>query len=108
MSGIYIPGMAMPEYCYDCPMENGENGMCNLTKKSVYCDRPHWCPLITIPDNGRLIDGDELVRQICGNRWVDKILTASKEELRTALINLPLMINNAKAIIPAYGGENDG
>ena len=49
----------------------------------------------------RLIDADALVKRICGDNWMDKVLTASKEELRTALTNLPIVINNAPTIIPA-------
>ena len=60
MSGVYIKDMEMPEYCYDCPCEDGENGVCkaDAKRRSVFCDRPFWCPLVPVPDHGRLIDGD--------------------------------------------------
>lgn len=57
MSGIYIPGMEMPDNCtrcdyiglnvaIGCPVMSGING------------RAIDCPLIAVPDHGRLIDAD--------------------------------------------------
>lgn len=38
---------ALPDYCYDCPCNNGEHSTCEADKenRSTYEYRPYWCPL---------------------------------------------------------------
>lgn len=64
MSGIYIPGLAMPTNCLDCPVywdkcPNFE------TEGEEYLERIHPdCPLIHVPPHGRLIIEDgEIIEQ---------------------------------------------
>ena len=65
MSGIYIPGMEMPTKCGDCILDHKFFKWleCN---KHVTGDmikdgrRSPACPLIPVPDHGRLIDADAL------------------------------------------------
>ena len=68
--GVYIKGMKMPKNCWDCPfcldfdfldpyecaacMHDFEDGL-DMYEHS----RPDWCPLIPVPDHGRLIDADD-------------------------------------------------
>ena len=65
MSGIYIPGMNMPTSCVDCPI--GDSLCCGLMPgvpalwkeytNAIRTNRRHKdCPLIPVPDHGRLID----------------------------------------------------
>lgn len=69
MSGVYIPGMQMPKSCVDCILSNkffGQLG-CNKLDLDEYLHnetRHPDCPLISVPDHGRLIDADALYRQI--------------------------------------------
>jgi len=37
----------IPEYCYECPCNNGEYGRCEADKEkmSTFEYRPYWCPL---------------------------------------------------------------
>ena len=61
MSGIYIPGMEMPTACCSCPC-NYDN-VCAIANKyptfeEWHKNKPSWCPLIAVPNHGRLIDGD--------------------------------------------------
>ena len=59
--GIYIKGMGMPTDWYSCPFSNGAAGcklQANIVCAKVYKD--HTCPLIPVPDHGRLIDADKL------------------------------------------------
>lgn len=37
----------LPDYCYDCPCNNGEHGRCEADKekRSTFEYRPYWCPL---------------------------------------------------------------
>lgn len=64
MSGIYIPGKGVPERCDRCMFDDGvychayppsENMIYNIED-----GKPDWCPIIPVPDHGRLIDADEL------------------------------------------------
>lgn len=54
--GVYNPNMKMPENCDQCPISNCrlDNGWLN------YPTRPLGCPLIYVPEHGRLIDADAL------------------------------------------------
>ena len=64
MSGIYIPGMEMPETCCDCRF--AVDGWCYAAEKQdnkQYLNdtqRTNWCPLVPVPDHGRLIDADKI------------------------------------------------
>ena len=71
MSGIYIPNMEMPTRCFACSM--CDMGCCGISKGPYieYRDvdielamnaRPDWCPLVPVPDHGRLIDADALIQ----------------------------------------------
>lgn len=71
MSGIYIPGIRKPLYCLQCPcsgtdVDDGkEFWICEITHRVLtsteLCDNAtNDCPLIPVPDHGRLIDADAL------------------------------------------------
>lgn len=58
MSGIYIPGMEMPKTCGDC-LRVGWNYVFECRIDDVEEDeRLSSCPLIPVPDHGRLVDAD--------------------------------------------------
>ena len=70
MAGIYIPDMQMPTRCFACPM--CDTDCCGISKgpyieyRDVDIDvamngRPDWCPLVAVPDHGRLIDADDAI-----------------------------------------------
>lgn len=45
---VIVKGMEMPKYCYDCPLQDGETGRCNILKITV-CDYiPKECPLVEV------------------------------------------------------------
>ena len=69
MSGIYIPDMEMPSRCFACPL--CDTDCCGISKgpyieyrevdiEVAVNGRPDWCPLIPVPDHGRLIDADDI------------------------------------------------
>ena len=65
MSGVYIKGMEMPKNCDDCDfMEvHGEYGNAECPFGIfIRCasEKNPDCPLIPVPDHGRLIDADAL------------------------------------------------
>ena len=60
---VYIRGMEMPKSCGYCPIRHlgGDGDECFLGAKiTEYQTRPEDCPLIPVPDHGRLIDADAL------------------------------------------------
>lgn len=84
MSGVYIPGMEMPKICYDCPLcvEQSDGDIdwhyecCllhdHIGKSRVELLRIPACPLIPVPDHGRLIDADEFYTDINGSVLLTK------------------------------------
>lgn len=63
MSGIYIPGMKIPESCSEC-LDIGWNYVfeCHLDDAEEG-KRLTSCPLIPVPDHGDLIDREKLYEQ---------------------------------------------
>ncbi len=79
MSGIYIKGMEMPTSCMDCKFKGfdragGRGNLCTLNESitfhavldglDVKFVRMGDCPLIPVPDHGRLIDADDVRNEI--------------------------------------------
>ena len=92
---VYIKGMEMPTSCSTCKLF-GEYG-CLFVGAVGYAltrgERCEDCPLIPVPDHGRLIDADAL--------W-DVAYKAWGTEYDPWVCNLFMeMINNAPTIIPA-------
>lgn len=44
---VIVKGMEMPKHCYDCPLQDGETGRCNILGITVY-DIPKECPLVEV------------------------------------------------------------
>lgn len=78
MAGIYIPGMEMPVTCCHCPLmvydpdrewfdilaQMGAH-ICTLTRELIdNTKREEHCPLVPVPDHGRLGDLDALRKRI--------------------------------------------
>ena len=88
MSGIYIKGIEMPTRCGLCRFCVQEmtgdidyHFECAVTAETIThkikrTERRGDCPLVPVPDHGRLIDGDELARG-CDDpywcRWLSEI-----------------------------------
>ena len=66
MNGVYIKGIQKPSQCGECKICNwipiGEFDLllkCPLLERKVgFATRREDCPLIPVPDHGRLIDAD--------------------------------------------------
>ena len=60
---VYIKGMEMPKNCCQCPvnMEVCKRGyMYLLEHPELYDNRAEDCPLVPVPEHGRLIDANPL------------------------------------------------
>ena len=73
MSGIYIEGMEMPTNCEECAIKawDTEDYVCPFSGISTLCiSRQDSCPLIPVPDHGRLIDADAMCDGLVSNHPV--------------------------------------
>ena len=64
--GVYAKDMKMPKSCLSCPLQGG-TADCRLTQKTYnwgLSERPSDCPLVPVPEHGRLIDADALERDV--------------------------------------------
>lgn len=105
MSGIYIPGMEMPKSCSYCLFwEPGKYRFadCLASDEAVMCrygnERPDECPLVPVPDHGRLIDERALLAEV---------LTLREGEINWAAVRVK-DICNAPTIIPADPADKEG
>lgn len=73
MSGIYFPGASMPLSCAPCKYR----GWCAVWKENELPAhiRSKNCPLVEVPDHGRLINADALKEiEFCGLQTDKKII----------------------------------
>lgn len=116
MSGIYIPNMEMPK-CKDCFWAFGYKFKCSCSSEQANHDtgtRPDDCPLIPVPDHGRLIDADALRASIkesideC-HKWVDEVsegeMYARVSQALGTFVECSLRVKAAPTIIPADGKD---
>ena len=101
---IYIEGMEMPKRCEDCLLCNEYETVAmiacgclvNMRTRELGCvTRPDWCPIMEVPDHGRLIDADALMQQI----EHDTPLSAVFEK------TMRRYLHNAPTVIPASRKE---
>ena len=78
--GVYIKGMEIPKSCADCAlyrfgctMEAKCWNMCAASGKDLDnlfdIGVPVWCPLVPVPEHGRLIDADILAAKCDDPYW---------------------------------------
>lgn len=106
MSGIYITGMEMPKSCpceligigYDlcCSFAGGIPARLKEYYECCQNDtRPFWCPLIPVPDHGRLGNLDALEEYIMNDPSCITVFDAVKK------------LQEMPTIIPASGGNEN-
>ena len=92
MSGVYIKGMDFPKSCVFCELYEGDLYWCSAVGKEIdgdrYEERSSFCPLIPVPDHGRLIDADA---------FLEDLLFPTKEFER----GMRELVADAPTIIPA-------
>ena len=115
MSSVYIKGMEMPSCCGECRFldEYGDYPCCIVTdEQRGYNFRirelrmPH-CPLIPVPDHGRLIDADAFRKEMDNHYPFDKFTQSKHGEADAAKGTIIMMLANASTIIPAYKEEDN-
>lgn len=97
---VAIKNAVVPPSCYFCPMTNNGFYLCkaNNPYKMLEEDceerRPDWCPLVPVPTHGRLIDSDELTKEM--RLFINENML-SRDDARELLET----IADAPTIIPA-------
>lgn len=94
---ILIKGMDKPKSCTLCElMKNGGNSFyCPLQSKeanlkaSLLIELYVNCPLISIPPHGRLIDADELFKEMERKGWFDN---ADRDKAEDLVLDAPTVI----------------
>ena len=115
---VLIKGMEMPKSCHDCEMSalvDVSDGLaygCQALKEMIFNARERLpnCPLVLVPEHGRLIDADALadvfrgfiaMYDSCPFSQLASTDKARRDELQAALAE----VINAPTIIPAEEGE---
>lgn len=106
MSGVYIKGMEMPKICLACQLAY-DSCSCILTGERFYKHGEDFdpgekrlanCPLIPVPEHGRLIDADDVALQI--DEWMDSVGTVMIGHGMSYYGELLGCIEDAPTIIP--------
>ena len=110
MSGVYIKGMEMPRNCHECRLYEADIYFCSVADKGIdiadtEMGRCSFCPLIPVPEHGRLIEAERLKevfrRNVVSgdvfNQLIDiapTIIPASKEERYDKVFRVQIPHNN--------------
>ena len=105
MSGLYIPSMKKPTNCHDCPLvDTLENCPCREMPDKDFWDSfilsmtvHEKCPLIPVPDHGRLIDAYFIVKRL--RKQIQEV--GEDTELANRDREFISVIGAVSAIIPA-------
>ena len=98
MSGVYIKGMEMPKTWRDCCFSNGA-AECKL-QGYIICGMQstvHPCPLIPVPEHGRLIDESDVLNVLEPVHKEEKAAIAWKH----IYANEKYLLSKVPTIIPA-------
>jgi len=73
---VYIPNLEMPISCFKCPVSRPSLGnlggaiigcpLIGRTISALFCEQKRMqdCPLVPVPQHGRLIDADAMIERI--------------------------------------------
>lgn len=72
MAGLYVPNMELPDTCFKCRFMFARRHCLLNTKIDFYSyenydeleKRVDDCPLVYVPDHGRLIEADALIERL--------------------------------------------
>lgn len=96
---VLVKGMEIPKSCRDCGIEQ-EGFWCGALDgyQNTRCftnERREDCPLVPVPEHGRLIDADEFLKRAIGTKCFRGDYALMLEEL----------VGESTTIIPAEEGE---
>ena len=104
MSGIYIPMKPMPKCCGECSfcIVCGGYHYCTAAEFTLmpkeYLDTTHaYCPLIPVPDHGRLVDENDILNALEPVHMEEKAAIAWKH----IYANEKYLLSKVLTIIPA-------
>lgn len=113
----FIVPMEKPKRCGLCPCFHAEHPMhCQAVKahkdKRIVAPYgapiPDWCPLIELHPHGRLIDADELIRELASEHvgGLDAIKKYTNADTWTSGLHTAWrLIDDAETVIEAEGSE---
>ena len=103
MAGVYIKNMEKPRKCIRCPFALWGHCAANNDKdiEKIVADAQidKDCPLIEVPEHGRLVEADAVVEQIC--EWIDGVGYATVGKGLSYYGELLGCIEDAPTILPA-------
>ena len=101
MSGVYIPGMEMPK-------EGTVVAIYKRGNEFYIVQGVDRCPLIPVPDHGRLIDADAFEKDQCNScdGWCDCVECDCLNCNQEVRCNIILELHNAPTVIPADKEED--
>ena len=113
MSGIYIKGYIVPDRCWDCPCADKQYGSCEILHESIWDGRLAACPLIPVPNHGRLVDADALWESEKSADALHKLRPKGESVIYDAGFlagyrAAAQIASKMPTIIPASGGEDNG
>ena len=97
---VLIKGMEMPQNCYWCPLR------ASCVFRIYLEERPYDCPLIPVPDHGRLIDADALHYSRVAIWHNDSTMPMGGYVGGMNAVVMSAEINNAPTIIPAEEADH--
>lgn len=100
MSDLLIKGLKMPTSCAGCYMflhgltMDGhpwhECAVADCETDDLFgCGKPDWCPLVEVPPHGRLIDADELFKEMERKGWYNN---ADRDIAEDLVLAAPIII----------------
>lgn len=112
---VYIPSMEMPTSCYKCPLwwRDGVDIVCPVAHEqfsvadvNILYYRLDNCPLVTVPEHGRLIDADALMEIIKAH---DYPLWAHFNSTDNGMFTIGIQqaVDETPTIIPADGKDTN-
>ena len=109
---ILIKGMEMPKSCWRCTLSQlyekpREMLVCKITHEEVLrYEIDGNCPLVPVPEHGRLIDADAL--KDLAREWIPPYNTSNASVVMNLFGLIDNLADNAPTIIPAdKGGADD-
>lgn len=105
---VYIKGMEMPKSCYECIFKHAFfrnldcsklQGMTGFDQLPYTESRNPDCPLVPVPDHGRLGDLDAIIKKIAEN--IDAAKKSDEYDWWNACLVAEDFVMGAPTIIPA-------